>query len=147
MLDSRIWRNLPPELIMKIVHESSPSIDVQLAFKIPPKKIEEDRAWRLWYLLKSHDGVIYNLETKSLHILRLIGFHMVRRPIELDQYDDGLWIFNSQNNPHSCEVSCPSGSLCFLPECTDTWVTEMRVLLKGSGISRAISSVTDRSHY
>lgn len=141
-MDSKIWRKLPTDLIRRIVHESSPSIDVQLAFKILPKKLSESRIWRLWYLLNSHDGVVYNLESQSLHIFRLPGYHMIRRPIELSYYDDGLYIFNSEQNLHSCEVTCPSGAVCFMPSCTDAYMTEYRVLLAGSGIARAINAAT-----
>lgn len=141
-MDSKIWRKLPTDLIRRIVHESSPSIDVQLAFKILPKKLSESRVWRIWYLLHSHDGIIYNLESKSLHIFRMAGYHMVRRPIELSHYDDGLYIFNSEQNSHSCEVTCPSGAYCLLPASTDPYITEFRVLLKGSGIARAINVAT-----
>lgn len=141
-MDSKIWRKLPTDLIRRIVHESSPSIDVQLAFKILPKKLTESRVWRLWYLLNSHDGIIYNLESKSLHILRLPGYHIIRRPIELDYYDDGLWVFNSEQNSHGHEINCPSGSYCFLPSCTEPYLTEFRVLLKGSGIARMVNVAT-----
>ena len=141
-MDSKIWRKLPIELIRRIVHESSPTIDVQLAFRILPKKIPEDRAWRLWYLLNSHDGLIYNLDSKSLHVFRLPGYHMIRRPVELSHYDDGLWFFNSEQNSYAYEINCPSGAYCFLPACNDPYITEFRVLLKGSGIARAVNYAT-----
>ena len=136
-MDSKIWRNLPTELIRWIVEQSSPSIDTQLAFKISPKKIPEDRSWRLWYLLKSHDGLVYNLETETLHNFRMPGFHTVRRPVSLVIVDD-LWIFNQEEAIHSLEVYSPGGGVLVTPQ-SDQWITELRVLLRGSGLARAIN--------
>jgi hypothetical protein len=137
-MDPKIWKNLPQELIRKIIEWSEPSIDVQLCFKIPPKKIDEEKAWRLWYLLKSHDGIIYNLETKSLHSFRVPGSHIIRRPIELNYHTAGLWIFNHQEDEHMMEVISPSGQ--FTSSVTrNPWVTGMRVLLKGSGLARVLN--------
>ena len=137
-MDPKIWSNLPTELIQKIIEWSEPSIDTQLFFKIKPKKIDEAKSWRLWYLLKSHDGIIYNLESKSLHILRIPGFHIIRRPIELSYHTAGLWVFNDTEDEHMLEVTSPSGSF---HSCVtrDHWATEMRVLLRGSGLARALS--------
>ena len=139
MLDPSIWKNLPTELVRKIVEDSNPSIDVQLAFKIKPKKLDEARAWRLWYLLKSHDGIIYNLETETLHNFRIPEMHIVKRPIKLDWLDDGLWSFNQDENEHMIEVYQPSGECIGWPM-KAPWLTEMRVLLKGSGLARMINA-------
>ena len=137
-MDPKIWKILPTELIRKIIEWSEPSIDVQLCFKIHPKKIDEAKAWRLWYLLKSHDGLIYNLESKSLHNFRVQGSHIIRRPIELNYHTAGLWVFNDTEDEHMLEVISPSGSF---HSCVshDHWATEMRVLLRGSGLARAIN--------
>jgi hypothetical protein len=143
-MDSKIWRNLPTELIRKIIEWSEPSIDVQLCFKIPPKKINEEKAWRLWYLLKSHDGLIYNLETKSLHNFRVQGSHIIRRPIELNYHTAGLWVFNDTEDEHMMEVISPSGQFTSSVS-SDPWVTEMRVLLRGSGLARVIGAATDNT--
>ena len=138
-MDSTIWRNLPIDLIQRIVHESCPSIDVQLFFKIPPKKIDEAKAWRLWWLLKSHDGLIYNLESKSLHNFRVAGSHIIRRPIELNYHTAGLWVFNDTEDAHMIEIISPNGS--FHSALSNAhWATEMRVLLRGSGLARVISA-------
>jgi hypothetical protein len=139
-MDSKIWRNLPIELIQRIIEQSSPSIDTQLVFKIRPKKIPEDRAWRLWYLLKSHDGLVYNIETETLHNFRMPGFHTVRRPVSL-VVDDDLWIFNQEEAIHSLEVYSPGGGVLVTPQ-SDQWITELRVLLKGSGLARVIGAAT-----
>lgn len=138
MLDPLLWRNLPTELIRKIIEESKPSIDTQLCFKIMPKKIDEAKAWRLWYLLKSHDGIIYNLESKSLHNFRVLGSHIIRRPIELNYHSAGLWVFNDTEDDHVLEVISASGTFhSFVTH--DHWATEMRVLLRGSGMARALN--------
>jgi hypothetical protein len=138
-LDSKIWSNLPTDLIRKIIELSNPSIDVQLCFKIPPNKLDDAKSWRLWYLLKSHDGIIYNLESKSLHILRIPGFHVIRRPIELSYHTAGLHIFNDQEEEHMLEVTCPCG--CFEGKLSKlSWTTEMRILLRGSSFSRTINA-------
>jgi hypothetical protein len=138
-MDSKIWRNLPTELIRKIIEWSKPSIDVQLCFKIPPKKIDEAKAWRLWFLLKSHDGLIYNLESKSLHNFYIPGCHIIRRPIELNYHTAGLWVFNDTEDEHMVEVISPTGNFTsFLS--SDHWTTELRVLLRGSGLARVITA-------
>jgi len=136
-MDSKIWNNLPTELIRRIILESNPSIDVQLYFKIKPKKIDEARAWRLWYLLKSHDGLIYNLETKSLHNFHIPGCHIIRRPIELNYYTAGLWVFNDTEDEHLVEIISPSGGFSSFVS-NDHWTTDLRVLLRGSGLARMI---------
>lgn len=137
-MDQTIWKNLPTELIRRIILESSPSIDVQLYFKIPPNKIDEAKAWRLWYLLKSHDGIIYNLETESLHILRIPGAYSVRRPIKLDWVDDGMWCFNVNQAEHTMELVTASGGFIMAPSRLP-WFTELRVLLRGSGLARVLN--------
>jgi hypothetical protein len=137
-MDSELWSNLPTELIRKIIEWSEPSIDVQLCFKIPPKKVDERKAWRLWYLLKSHDGLIYNLETKSLHNFYIPGCHIIRRPIELNYHTAGLWVFNDTEDDHMVEVTSPSGIFSSYVS-KDHWATEMRVLLRGSGLARVLN--------
>jgi hypothetical protein len=137
-MEPKIWRNLPTELIRNIIELSNPSIDVQLCFKIAPKKIDEAKSWRLWWLLKSHDGIIYNLESKSLHNFRVPGSHIIRRPIELNYHTAGLWVFNDTEDDHMIEIISPGGSFHSTVS-KDHWTTEMRVLLKGSGLARAIN--------
>lgn len=136
-MDPKIWSKLPTELVRWIIEHSEPTIDTRLAFKISPKKIPEDRAWRLWYLLKSHDGLVYNLETDTLHNFRMQGFHTVRRPVSLI-IDDDLWIFNQEEAIHSLEIYCSNGAVVVTPQ-SDQWITEFRVLLRGSGLARAIN--------
>ena len=132
---------LPRDLVQKIIEWSSPSIDTQLAFKIPPKKLDESRAWRLWYLLKSHDGIIYNLETESLHILRMPGAYAVRRPIKLDWVQEGMWCFNADGLEHTLEMATTSGGFIVVPS-NLPWLTELRVLLRGSGLARVIGAAS-----
>jgi hypothetical protein len=137
-MNTEIWKNLPVEIIRKIIERSEPSIDVQLCFKIPPKKIDEAKAWRLWYLLKSHDGIVYNLETKSLHNFHIPGFHIIRRPIELNYHNAGLWVFNDTEDEHVAEVISPIGWVS-THVVRNPWITEMRVLLRGSGLARVLN--------
>lgn len=137
-MDPKIWKNLPTELVRRIIEQSQPSIDTQICFKIKPKKLSEARIWRLWYLLKSHDGIVYNLETETLHNFRYPGFHVVKRPIKLDWLDDGLWSFNAEGHEYIVEMYCSNGA-CVGAPCTDHWMTELRVLLKGSGLARVIN--------
>jgi hypothetical protein len=132
-MESNIWKHLPTDMIRKIIEDSDPSIDVQLAFKIRPKKLDEAKSWRLWYMLKSHDGIIYNLETKTLHSFRFPGFHIIRRNIELSYHTAGLWIFNEAEKDYTFEIVSPCG--CFSGrQASDTWVTNLRVLLRGSQV-------------
>jgi len=138
-MDPKIWSRLPTELIRWIVEHSEPSIDTQLAFKIRPDKLSEARAWRLWYLLKSHDGLVYNLETESLHIFRIPGHHVVRRPIKLNYIDKWMTCFNEDALDHDVEITCPDGKYIVEPNHHEPFYTELKVLLRGSGLARMIN--------
>jgi hypothetical protein len=131
ILDSVIWKHLPHEIVRKIVLLSDPSIDTRLYFKIPPRRLDERKSWRLWYLLKSHDGIIYNLETSSLHIFRVPGKHIIHRLVELNIHDEWMTILNENEKPHSVETYDDNGD-CVISCSTDVFYTELRVLLKGS---------------
>ena len=136
-MDPNLWSKLPTDLIRRVIEESEPSIDTQLSFKIRPKKLDEGRVWRMWYLLRSHDGLVYNLETNTLHNFRMPGFHTVRTPVSL-VIDDDLWIFNQEEAVLSLEIYSPGGGVLVTPQ-SDQWITELRVLLKCSGLARAIN--------
>ncbi len=131
------WSKLPTDLIRKIIEMSEPSIDVRLAFGIKPKRLDEAKCWRLWWLLKSHDGVVYNLESKTLHVF-LRDAHLIRRPISLDFHTAGLWVFNDAEEDHTYEIAWHNGS-CLVSSSNSAWVTERRVLLKGAKPSRALT--------
>ena len=139
-MDPKIWKNLPTELIRRIILESDPSIDVKFHFKIQPKKLDEDRAWRLWYLLKSHDGLVYNLESESLHIFRIPGHHVIRRPFKLDYIDKWMTCFNEDARDHNVEITCPDGKYIVEPNHHEPFYTELKVLLRGSGLARMINA-------
>ena len=143
-METKIWSKLPTDLIRKIIEMSEPSIDTQLAFKIRPKKLDEARVWRLWYLLKSHDGLVYNLESQSLHVFRIPGFHIVRRPYHLNRIDQWMTIFNEEEREHTLEITSSDGTYLSCPSHHEPFYTELRVLLRGSGIARALN-VTDSS--
>jgi hypothetical protein len=138
-MDQKIWSNLPIELIRKIIELSDPSIDVQLFFKIAPKKLDEAKCWRLWYLLKSHDGLVYNLETESLHIFRIPGHHIIRRPIRLDSIDKWMTCFNEDALDHEVEITYPDGKYIVEPNHHEPFYTELRVLFRGSGLARVMN--------
>jgi hypothetical protein len=141
MMDSLIWRHLPTDLVRKIVLLSNPSIDTRLYFGIPPGRISEGRCWRLWYLLRSHDGLIYNLETQSLHILRIPGRHIIRRPVDCNRIDQWLTVFNETGKYHALEAYSRNGDYINTPS-NAVFYTELRILLKGSGIARCVNIAT-----
>lgn len=139
-MDPKIWKSLPTDLVRRIVQQSELSIDSRLAFNIPPKKIDSDRVWRLEYLLGSFHGLMYDMETLSLHNFRVRGNHIVRRPIELAWVDDGLYAFNLPNDEHHHEVTSSDGTyLSTLSR--DAFFTEYPVLLKNSGPCRVINKI------
>ena len=94
------WKFLPDDLVRKII-DMSDDIDLRRAFGFQPRKFNEERAWRLWYLLDSHDGLVYDLDTQSLHILRIPGCHVVRRPIKLNYMDRWGCMFNQESESHT----------------------------------------------
>jgi hypothetical protein len=132
-----LWSKLPTDIIRKIIEMSEPGIDVRRAFGIPPKRLDEAKCWKLWYLLKSHDGVVYNLETKSLHVFQP-GVHVVRRPIELNYHTAGLLVFNDTEDEHVLEETQADGAF-LIRYSSDAWVTEQRVLFKGAQPSRKLT--------
>jgi hypothetical protein len=109
-------------------------VDSKRALGVPPGKLSDDRVWRLCYLLRSSDGIIYNLESKSLHCFRIPGMHIVRRPIECNWVDRQLWVFNEGRNEYTIELTSASGEYMFFPNQSDPFYTELNVLLKGEGI-------------
>ena len=127
-MNSLIWRNLPSDLVRAIVLLSNPTIDTRLYFNIPPKRIDEADAWRMWYRLKSHDGIVYNVTSKSLHIFRIPGSHIIRRPIELDAMDEWMAILNQDESSHSIETTTRKG--VHVTTSSVSFYTELRVLLK-----------------
>ena len=126
-MNSLIWRNLPSELIHKIVLLSNPTIDTRLFFRLPPKRLDTNLAWDLWFRL-SHDRIIYNMTSKSLHIFRIPECHVIHRPVELDAMDEWYSIFNQDERPHEIEVTTTRDKHVTRSEAS--FYTEMRVLLK-----------------
>ena len=127
-MNSLIWRNLPSELIRKIVLLSVPTIDTRLYFRLPPKRLDSRRAWDMWFRLSCHDRIIYNMTSKSLHIFRIPECHIIHRPIELDATDEWFSIFNQGEHVHEIETTTRDG--IHVTTSAASFYTEMRVLLK-----------------
>lgn len=127
-MNSLIWRNLPSDLVRAIVLLSNPTIDTRLYFKIPPRKLDEADAWRMWYRLKSHDGIVYNVTSKSLHILRIPGCHVIHRPVQMNSMDEWFAIFNQDERAHTIETMTLCG--VHVTSSKNSFYTEVRVLLK-----------------
>lgn len=132
-----LWMNLPYDMVREILKYVD-DIDVKISFKIPPKRISDSRIWKLDYLLNSHDGIIYNLESSSLHFFNINRYHIIYRPIELNFYSEGIWYFNLDEDMYNVEHYGSNGEYISLPGQTDSWITYSRVLLKGSGIAKTI---------
>lgn len=138
-MDPLIWKHLPSDLVRKIVLLSNPTIDVRVAFRLPSKKLCSARKWRLHYLLHSaREGLVYNIDSQSLHIFRIPGYHLIRRPVELNVYDEWMTILNQEEKEHVLEITHPDGR-CNIMYSTAPFITELPVLLAGSGIARVIS--------
>ena len=114
--------NLPSEIIRKIIIMSDPSIDTRLYFRLPPKRLD------LTLELYSHDGIVYIKESKSLHIFRIPGCHVIHRPIEMDSMDEWFTVFNQGGRSHMIETTTRYGT--HVTSSYDSFYTEMRVLLK-----------------
>ena len=76
------WKNLPIDLVRKVI-EFSNEIDTRIAFRLLPKPLKAKRVRRIEKLLETHEGIFYNFKTKSLHIFRMPGIHMIRRPLNI----------------------------------------------------------------
>jgi len=132
-----IWKELPYDLVRHIFSLAELTIDSRLAFGISPKRLNEAKCWKLWYLLKSHDGLVYNLESKSLHNFRIPGHHIIRRPIELSYHTAGLIIFNDTEDEHMIETTHPCGSFTSRVS-SDPWMSELCIIFKGSNPGRKL---------
>ena len=132
-MDQNLWRKLPTEIVRKIIEMAELPIDSRIAFKIPPKKIPEAHAWKLWYLL-NNSGIFYNIDSKTLHNFRVPGVHIVRRPVDMALLDFDLTIFNMKHEEHSLEITTSSGLHLCQPGQTEPIATELPVILKGGGV-------------
>ena len=114
--------NLPSEIIRKIIIMSDPSIDTRLYFRLPPKRLDSQRAQDF---LNRHDGIVYIKETKSLHIFRVPGCHIIHRPVEMDSMDEWFSVFNEGGHAHMIETTTRDGTRVTSSEVS--FYTEMRV--------------------
>ena len=103
---------------------SDPSIDTRLYFRLPPKRLDSQRARDLWNRL-SHDGIVYIKESKSLHIFRVPGCHIIHRPVEMDSMDEWFSVFNEGGHAHMIETTTRDGTHVTSSEAS--FYTEMRV--------------------
>ena len=56
----------------------------------------------------------------------------------MNYHTAGLWVFNDTEDEHMVEIISPSGNFAsFVAD--DHWTTDLRVLLKGSGLARALN--------
>ena len=101
---------------------SDPSIDTRLYFRLPPKRLD------VKLNLYSHDGIVYIKESKSLHIFRVPGYHIIHRSIELDTTDEWFSVFNQSEQEHRIETTTIDRKESFISR--GSFYTEMRVLLK-----------------
>jgi len=116
-----IWKNLPCEIIRKIILMSDPTIDTRLYFRLPPKRLD------VKLNPYSHDGIVYIKESKSLHIFRVPGCHIIHRPVEMDSRDEWFTIFNQGEQKHRIETTTINRKESFISR--GSFYTEMRVLL------------------
>ena len=106
---------------------SDPSIDTRLYFRLPPNRLDSQCVQDLGDRL-SHDRLFYIKETKSLHIFRIPGCHVIHRPVEMDSMDEWFSIFNEGGHAHTIETTTRHGTHITSSEVS--FYTEMRVLLK-----------------
>jgi hypothetical protein len=124
-----VWKNLPYDLVRQVLAFVK-DIDVRIAFNILPEKLEQKRIWRIDYLLNSHDGIIYNLESKSLHVFNQ-GYHMIKRPLEFNNFTN---VFNENCEDYMMEITSPNGVYINFPHHGEPVHTNLRVLLRGSSL-------------
>jgi len=116
-----IWKDLPYDMVREILSRVD-DIDVRIKFKIKPRKIKKD-------LIRLNDGVIYNSETKTLHIFSNPQFHIVRRPIEFNFTWNGISYFNIDRNHHAIECIFSNGANLIMPCETESFVTDKKLCL------------------
>ena len=126
-----IWKNLPDDLALKIIADSEPTIDTKIAFNIGPKKICVCRISRIEYLLGSRKGLIYNYNSSTLHDFRISGFHIIRRPYELNWFNEHYSVFNLENDYYSLELYTPGGDFISCPNHNDSLIVDIPILLRG----------------
>ena len=114
-------------------------IDTRRAYGILPGKLDEARCWKMWYLLKSHDGLIYDTKTQTLYnFFTYPKCWTIHRPVELsamvpEQPDSSDWcisLFNLEIKSFVSEIFHVGGGYQFIPDKNDPWTTELKVLLK-----------------
>ena len=67
----------------------------------------------------------------SLHNFRIPGSHIIRRPVYIHSYDDGLWTFMSEGANYCLEMYDSTGEYVMCYSHYEPWYTELPILLKG----------------
>ena len=118
---------LPEDLVRKILNLADLSIDTRRAFGLGPKRLWPWRIAHIDWLLNNQEGLFYFKESRALHNFRVLGTHMIRRPIDIGLCDDGLTIFNLKQKEYALEIYTPSVEYVCYPEVRAAWATELRV--------------------
>jgi len=120
--------------ILRVLDLADLSIDTRRELGLGPKRLAPWRSAHIGWLLKSHDGIFYDWETRSLHNFVVPGTHIIRRPVDISLRDDGLTIFNLSQAEYSLEIYGPMGDYMFTPGVKAIWATELRVLNAGLSV-------------
>ena len=91
---------------------------------VSPRKLDPSRIVTIEKKM-DHDGIFYNLETKSLHTFRT-GFHVVRRPVEIAYMDEFLTLIGGL---HQEEIYFSSGAYLMTPNIHNHYHIELKVRL------------------
>ena len=97
---------LPEHLIERILYEADLNIDTRLALKMKPRRMNTDM---LEFLIIFRSGQIYNSNKQTLHSIVYPGYHVIRRPITLDYWGEGISIFNAAQSEYSLDITSPDG--------------------------------------
>lgn len=123
-----MWELLPNDIIWKILYMADLPIDTRLALGMKPRRIHSDILNDLSLKLQSHEGYIYNTESKSLHVF-LHEFHIIMRPIEMSFRTDVYTVFNEDEEYFSIEIVYPDGRF-YSNIIDDTFIVKSKILLK-----------------
>lgn len=107
---------LSQDVIERIFQFARLDIDTRLALKVRPRRMNTKH---MEYLLSYRTGYIYKASTKSLHAMLYPGYHIIRRPINLDYWGELFSIFNEDGEMYWLEVTSPDGRNIMCPHHSD----------------------------